>query len=229
MRSSQVSTDWFKNRSRWYEIRHSTRRYPLRIVNDRPARRGDRNRVYVDKTKRPRISSTTNVRGRSVKTRSLPRVFRGHAASRHRVYQPRNGLNTLRQQGIWICWMERSFSRVHWCIGKHMYTYTYVHTSRCIRDANAGASTRDRHTCAREARPPRARRVREGLRSNKFRAGKNGIGGLREIDGATREVREHEGRPAVSGFSPALRSDSDHQTRKSRHPESSSDCPMREP
>jgi len=72
--------------------------------------------------------------------------------------------------------------------------------------------------------------AREKERTNEGRKGTRGVinfkrvktarGRLREIDGATREVRARE---AVSGsFARSLSSDSDHQTRKSRHPESSS-------
>ena len=82
------------------------------------------------------------------------------------------------------------------------------------------------HSCAREReneRNPLGQDGRggEGQRSNKFRAGKNGTVGYERLMERRAKVRARKAAP-VSGFARPLSSDSDHQTRKSRHPESSS-------
>jgi len=141
-------------------------------------------------------------RDRSVKSRSLPRGFRARE-SLSRLSAERLSATGMEEEGrsLRVVALEGSWPKVHAPVR------AYMRMHRTHRERG--------HTCARERTP------REGPRSNKFRAGKNGTGGLREIDGATRQVREREGRP-VSGLPPALRSDSDHRSRKSRHPESQS-------
>jgi len=170
--------------------------------------------------KRPRVS-----RDKPASASVPSKVAASHVdfgtASRYPVYRPPNGPNVRRRRGIGRRGaLFEGDGRT--CTRVRARAYMRMHGASNAPRSSAGERRTDTPARERGEAAPCAReegRAGEGPRSNKFRAGKNGTGGLREIDGATREVREREGRP-VSGLSPALRSDSDHQTRKSRHPES---------